>query len=349
MGKNRRARNRKRLKKAIRRNKKWIILGAAVLGAAILLLLTSLLLRGCSGKQKAGMENETEISSEEMVPEGTLSGEEALTETVELPAESVNLLSKNAIPEVNELVARYYTALQGGDGNTIVELRDNTDAKELLRMQLNGEYIEAYKNLACYTKNGLTADSYVVFAYYEVKFAGHETLLPGITPLYICRNEAGEFYLHDLTIADEISSYVGTIAADEDVAELYAEVGNEYQNILAQNEALNAFVTEYAVKMKETIGTALEEEGQSESAENEADSSETQGEPVPAADGSVPDSGRFTVGDTLNVRRSPDENAERIGVCYEGETIEILEKQEDGWTKVKFNGETGYIKTSVLK
>ena len=32
-----------------------------------------------------------------------------------------------------------------------------------------------------------------------------------------------------------------------------------------------------------------------------------------------------------------------------GDEVEILMKQADGWTKVRFNGEVGYIKTEVLK
>lgn len=53
--------------------------------------------------------------------------------------------------------------------------------------------------------------------------------------------------------------------------------------------------------------------------------------------------------ETVNVRKSANENAERIGVCYSGEKLEILMKQADGWTRVKFNGQTGYVKSDVLK
>lgn len=348
MGKNRRKRNIRRLKKAFRRNKTKILIGAA---AAVLLLIVCVsagfMMRGCSGtEQTAPEENSENVDADQMIPEsGNQPSPEVVTEEI------VETLSKNSYYDVNEIVARYFTALQGGDGETLMLLRDNTEAKELLRMQLNGQYIEAYKNLDCYTKSGLGAESYVVFAYYEVKFVGHETLLPGITPLYVCKNEEGEFYLHDLTIEDEVSAYVAEIAGHDDVKALYEQVGTDYQNALAQDEALSAFVTEYAKKMKETVGVALEEENQAQNGETAAetpDGNSVQNEEAASGNG-VPDSGAFRVGDTLNVRANPSEDAERIGVCYEGETIEILMKQEDGWTKVKFNGKTGYIKTSVLK
>lgn len=343
MGKNRRNRNLCHLKRV--ENKRRILI--SVLAAVLLLIVSAaagLLLRGCSESDRAASEEDNSGSGDS----GQMVSENAVQESVgTVIEEAVEALSKNSFYEVNEITARYFTALQGGDGETLMLLRDNTEPKELLRMQLNGQYIEAYKNLDCYTKSGLVADSYVVFAYYEVKFVGHETLLPGITPLYLCRNGEGEFYLHDLTIEDEISAYVAEIAGQDDVKALYAQVSADYQSLLAQDEALNTFVTEYSKKMKEAVGAALEEEDQEQSGEASA-ADENQNEDGTAENG-VPDSGTFRVGDTLNVRKSPREDAERIGVCYEGQTIEILMKQDDGWTKVKFNGETGYIKSSVLK
>ena len=63
----------------------------------------------------------------------------------------------------------------------------------------------------------------------------------------------------------------------------------------------------------------------------------------------LPSAGTVTVAETVNVRESPDEKADRLGVCYQGAKLEILAQQSDGWTKVKFEGKTGYVKTEVLK
>lgn len=66
-------------------------------------------------------------------------------------------------------------------------------------------------------------------------------------------------------------------------------------------------------------------------------------------DSSVPDSGNFRLSGTVNIRKSASETADRLAVAYSGDVVEILMKQADGWTKVKFEGKTGYIKTEVLK
>ena len=55
------------------------------------------------------------------------------------------------------------------------------------------------------------------------------------------------------------------------------------------------------------------------------------------------------VAETVNVRKSASETSDKIGVCYQGGKLEILMQQADGWTKVRFEGQTGYVKTDVLK
>ncbi len=63
----------------------------------------------------------------------------------------------------------------------------------------------------------------------------------------------------------------------------------------------------------------------------------------------IPTSGTVMVAETVNVRKSASETADKLGVCYQGDKLEILMQQADGWTKVKYNGKTGYVKTDVLK
>ncbi len=72
-------------------------------------------------------------------------------------------------------------------------------------------------------------------------------------------------------------------------------------------------------------------------------------EPVSNEGTTVPNSGVYRLTESVNVRRSASEAADRVGVGFPGDEVEILMKQADGWTKVKFNGETGYIKTEVLQ
>ena len=53
--------------------------------------------------------------------------------------------------------------------------------------------------------------------------------------------------------------------------------------------------------------------------------------------------------DTVNVRESMSENSSRIGVAYAGETLTIVQVYDQGWTRVNWNGQVGYVRTDVLQ
>lgn len=53
--------------------------------------------------------------------------------------------------------------------------------------------------------------------------------------------------------------------------------------------------------------------------------------------------------DTVNIRSGMSETSDRIGTAYAGEKVTVVMSYAEGWTKVKWNGETGYIKSSLLQ
>lgn len=57
----------------------------------------------------------------------------------------------------------------------------------------------------------------------------------------------------------------------------------------------------------------------------------------------------ITLSNTVNVRESMNENASRVAVAYAGEQISIVEEYAEGWSKVTYNGKSGYCKTEFLK
>ncbi len=58
---------------------------------------------------------------------------------------------------------------------------------------------------------------------------------------------------------------------------------------------------------------------------------------------------KITLENTTNIRSSMDETSDKVGVAYPGETVTVVMSYAEGWTKVKWNGETGYVKTDLLQ
>lgn len=60
-------------------------------------------------------------------------------------------------------------------------------------------------------------------------------------------------------------------------------------------------------------------------------------------------SGYVTAKTTVNIRTAESETAEKAGVAYQGEKLELITKQADGWCKIKYNGKVAYVKSEFVE
>ena len=58
--------------------------------------------------------------------------------------------------------------------------------------------------------------------------------------------------------------------------------------------------------------------------------------------------GTVTATSNVNVRMTPSETADRMGVLAGGETVDLLGR-ENGWCKVNYNGQIGYVKEDFMQ
>ncbi|MBD5464054.1 MAG: SH3 domain-containing protein [Lachnospiraceae bacterium] len=59
--------------------------------------------------------------------------------------------------------------------------------------------------------------------------------------------------------------------------------------------------------------------------------------------------GTVTVIESVKVRKSASTSAESLGTAYTGEVLELLMKQADGWSRVRYNGQTAYVKSEYVE
>lgn len=71
-------------------------------------------------------------------------------------------------------------------------------------------------------------------------------------------------------------------------------------------------------------------------------------EPQQSASG-IAEGTEVLLSDTVNVRASMSETADKVGTAFAGEKVTVIMSYAEGWTKVNWNGTTGYIKTEFLK
>ena len=165
-----------------------------------------------------------------------------------------------------------------------------------------------------------------------------------------------------------------------DVQKLQNEVQTEYDKKVAENEDLQKKLNEMVdaiANWKETYTPPEdnEEEPEQKPEESEepaatddgnaddgnaddgnADNSSDDGNADDSSDDGgnssglnyVPEGTVLTANDGYNVRKSMDETSELVGTTAVGDSIKIILSYAEGWTKVEWNGTTGYIRTDLL-
>lgn len=272
--------------------------------------------------------------------------------TEEEPAEPVVdytvpdvLLEENAYPQVNELIGQYFNAMTNGDTASITALRDTVEQEELIKIEKESAYIDEFDGIKVYTKPGPMTGSYVAFVYYEIKFTGIETLAPGLTTLYLCPREDGSLYICDGSMTQQDTDYIKAIVAQTDVADLFAKVETKYAEAIDADAGLNDFMGNLSAKLDAEVSQAMAQ--MNAETEEPQPQEEPAQEQEPAQSQVVEELVKAT--DTVNVRASDSENADRIGRIAVGETITRYEKKENGWSRVDYNGTEGYIKSEYLE
>ena len=81
-------------------------------------------------------------------------------------------------------------------------------------------------------------------------------------------------------------------------------------------------------------------------ADTTTDTSSDQSE---AAAGNLAEGTVITLTESTNIRSDMSETASKVGTAFSGEKVTVVMSYAEGWTKVTWNGKTGYIKTSLLQ
>lgn len=302
--------------------------------------------------------------STEEAAEGTVLGT-SVTEDAEATedqaVEEANPLEQDAYPEVNELVQKYYEDMSAGDVEGLASVEDQISEEEQNRILRSKDLVEGYQNISCYTKKGLEDGSYLVFVYYELKFAQIDTPAPGLSPLYVYTNDEGNLVIFNGEASDELNAYVEKVAQDDDVLALREEVKTKYEEAkaadenlakqeerylkIAQESAANESVAEEEV----SAGEAAAEEGQEDTSQETSEET-TQEVTTEENGGNATAQNRDTrFKESVRLRAEASTEAEYLGTAFQGEHVTQIESYDNGWSKVNYNGKECYCKTEFLE
>jgi hypothetical protein len=205
--------------------------------AALLFILLLVLLRACTGQGKLEKNSGSGTDSQTEQQTGTES-----TENIAFDSE----FEIDAHEEVNSLIAAYYEAFASADLDTLETLASPISENEKSYIGVFSQYIESYQNIVCYTKGGLTDGSYLVSAYFDLKFYDVETMAPGLDFFYVETKDDGSVYINNLyssynlnrtenDLNPNVYAAILQFEEQEDSAELRAQVENAYTEAVASD------------------------------------------------------------------------------------------------------------------
>lgn len=215
----------------------------------LVLLIVILVMDKKPGSSKNTEDTTVSEASDISIEGDTESGAEGSTDDASIEPDnneynqdfSAYELQKDANPQVNELISTYFQAKVDQDAQLLYKVfgKEEDDRIEERKQQLKDEavYIEDYQDITCYTKAGMTDDSYVVYVTYDVKFRRVDTLAPGLMWCYVVKNDNGDYIIRENVVGDE-ADYVASQNQTEDVRLLSTQVNERLKQAIESDSLL---------------------------------------------------------------------------------------------------------------
>ena len=329
-------------KKFIEKYGKYMILGAVALLLVIILIVSALT-------------KKPEVPAGQTVEPTT---DEAVTE----PSETEPPLQEDAYPEINKLFETYFTAKKELNADQLNSIVVQEEPYTLEEIEKEGEYIENYQNIKCYTKPGLQDNTYLVYVYFEIKFMNIDTPAPGMVQQLVCMNSDGTLYINAGKVDADVKSYMDEVYNSQDVRALITSVEEKLQQAMSADENLLKLVDklregadtgttppETEPEQTQPPETQPEQTQPSETEPAETQSEQTQPPETQVSETTAAPSGTTTVYAKQNVkiRKEPSTDSEEVGKLTGAASIERI--SDDGtWSKVLYNGAECYIMSDLL-
>ena len=167
-------------------------------------------------------------------------------------------------------------------------------------------------------------------------------------------DEAQETELAAATVKKvKATNVVNIRSSDSETADRLgkAQVGDEFTLLEERGNGWSKITFEGrdAFIKSEYLELASEEQAAGNGAGSTTAQTNNNTQTAAAQTASAGNGGTVTVKTSVNVRKSASEDGEKLGLAYKGDKLELVMKQADGWTRVKYNGQTAFVKSDYVE
>lgn len=284
-------------------------------------------------------DSNVEPEQQETIPEKQSVLEETVPE--ETPKESD--ISDDPEIKINELIQNYYTAYTSGDTDAVEEFAAPVSELEKSYIKLMSNYTKSMEHIQCFINKGMKEGEYTVSVVADMVLDEIDVAAPGLDFFYVRTNNEGIYYIdnaycsfntsvHVMDTDSELLSFIADYESQDEFKALQDDVQNRYNEILASNQGLKH---KLSTEIPQAVNQWMTTLGTTDQSKTKDTNNIIPGKSI-------------TVHDNYNIRSSMKEAAKKIGNTKEGDTLSIIKNYPNGWTKVKWKKEIGYIKTKLL-
>ena len=179
--------------------------------------------------ERIAKQNSKEVSGEDYVPDAEF--------------------EVDAYPEVNELIKEYFSAYVAADFTALETFVKPLSEMEKSYITAMSPFYEEYQNIKCYTKHGLSKDSFIVSACFDIKFKDQAVTAPSMILFYVQTDENGALYINnlysdfnmkysELAINKNVFTALRKYTTQDDYLELFNQVESAFSKLIKENNEI---------------------------------------------------------------------------------------------------------------
>lgn len=155
--------------------------------------------------------------------------------------ETVYKYKTNANPDINALIADYYSALASKDQAVLKTLvTDPTEFNDMTDVLSRAAVVTGYSNINCYTLDGLADNETIVYVVSNISIKSVESQPLDISCFYVVATD-GTYLIYNEPYNEELTQFMKSRDEETDIQALYQTVQDNINQCLEEDESFETF------------------------------------------------------------------------------------------------------------
>lgn len=273
---------------------------------------------------------------------------------------------------VGALIVNYYNALTKGDTSLISSYLKPIDEVQKSYISKLSEHMEAIKNVSSTVTSADEADSYYVTVTSDVKYKNISDTYPEYETFYVVKGSDGIYYIDNAytdfndsyriykTDASKLKHYKAYKESSEQ-KKLIASISKKQREVLASSREISAMyngtipqqIASWKKENESKLSSLKESVAKGESSEKETTDKTSEDKKNEKEDSVGTDTAKLkgdihTVSATVSMYSGAGNSNSKITSVPSGSKIGLIQNLGNGWAKVQYGFNIGYIRIAYI-